>query len=513
MTGRRSHSPELLIEVLDRAGASLHGQLRTQLLNAIEAGRLGPGDRLPPTRQLAHDLQVARGTVVDVYDQLIQEGYLTAAHGSGTAVGDRLRGAEPAAPQLDSASSSLLDLRPGAPDMGMFPRQTWARASGHVLRTISDAELGYVTPWGVEALRSQLAHYLGRTRHVTTDAERVVITSGVTQGLTLLCRLLYARGHRQLVVEDPSNAIQRQVLSRSGLEIVEVGVDDEGILVEELKATGSRAVLVTPAHQYPTGVIMSDRRRRALIDWASSCDGIILEDDYDAEFQYGSTAAPSLQAAGPDHVVHLSSVSKTLVPGVRLGWAVVPEHLRAELTTAKRDDDFGTSVFDQHTLAHLISTGAYDRHIRRQRARYRLQRSSLVTALGEHLPQWSVRGAEAGLHLWLEPPEPIDEPALVDAAEQLGLLVLGISTMCGAATPDGLLLCFARLNVHQADSTGAALAEAVRTSHQLRRSHLRASEPAPSSTGGSGATGVDFFPPAASRQPQWAAEDTVAHIG
>lgn len=513
MTGRRFHSPELLIEVLDREGASLHAQLRAQLLGAIEAGRLNPGDRLPPTRQLAHDLQVARGTVVDVYGQLIQEGYLTAAHGSGTAVGDRLQGSAPEAPRVDIPNLRLLDLRSGAPDLGMFPRQTWARGHTHVLRTLADAELGYVAPWGVEALRSELAHYLGRTRHVTARADQVVVTSGVTQGLTLLCRLLFARGHQQLVVEDPSNAIQRQLLSRSKLQILEVGVDAEGILVEALRATGARAVLVTPAHQYPTGVALSERRRRALLEWAIDCDGIILEDDYDSEFQYGSTPVPSLQAVSADHVVHLSSVSKTLVPGLRLGWTVVPEHLREELMTAKRDDDFGTSVFDQHTLAYLISTGDYDRHIRRQRARYRSQRTALVNALAKHLPQWSVRGAEAGLHLWVEPADPVDEAALVVAAEERGLLVLAMQTMCGAATSSGLVISFARLSTHQADRAGAALAEATQASCGFRRSQPATSELAGRQIGGSGATGVDFFPSSSPADHERAASLGNTHLG
>ena len=496
MADRRFHSPELLIEVLNRSGATLHAQLRTQLLKAIEAGRLGPGDRLPPTRQFANDLQVARGTVVDVYDQLVQEGYLTAAPGSGTTVGDRLRPDAPEIPGAGNPHQHLLDLRTGAPDLRMFPRQTWARANAYVLRSISDAELGYVAPWGVEALRSQLAHYLARTRHVVTDAERVVIISGVTQGLTLLCRLLRARGHRRLVVEDPSNAIQRQVLSRSGLEIVEVGVDADGILVDALRATGTRAVLVTPAHQYPTGVVMSDERRQALLEWAADCDGVILEDDYDSEFQYRATPAPSLQAANADRVVHLSSVSKTLVPGVRLGWAVVPEHLREELITAKRDDDFGTSVFDQHTLARMISTGDYDRHIRRQRARYRSRRDALVSALAKHLPHWSIRGAEAGLHLWIEPPDPVDETSLVTAARERGLLVLGMRSMCGKSAASGLVICFARLSVHQVDAVGQALAEAVKASRRSLRYQPAVVEPAQHLLGRSGVTGVDFFPSA-----------------
>jgi GntR family transcriptional regulator/MocR family aminotransferase len=313
-------------------------------------------------------------------------------------------------------------------------------ATAHVLRTLPDAELGYVRPWGASVLREQLARYLARTRHISTDADGVIVTSGVTQALTLLCRVLHARGHRTLAVEDPSNAIQRQVLSRYGLRILNVPVDGDGIDVEALARTGTRAVLVTPAHQYPTGVAMSTERRAALLAWAASCDGLVVEDDYDAEFQPPRRVVPSLQGAGPDHVAHVSSVSKTLAPGIRLGWLVPPPSLRQDVLGAKRDDDFGSGVIGQHVLAHLVATGAYDRHLRRQRVVYGMRRDALVGALAGALPDWRVRGTTAGLHLWLCPPGPFEEAAVVQAAVEREVLVLGMSSMCREATVEGLVL-------------------------------------------------------------------------
>lgn len=504
MTERRSRSTELLFEVLSGSTSRLQTQLRSQLLDAIRSGRVSPGDRLPSTRQLAKDLAVARGTVVAVYDQLVQEGYVTAVQGSGTTVAARPQPTGPLA-STEQRRPRLFDLRPGVPDLRAFPRQQWARASTHVLQTIGDAELGYIHPWGAEALRAEMAPYLARTRHLVTDADGVVVTSGVTQGLRLMCHVLADRGHRVLAVEDPSNAIQRQVLGRY-LAVVDVPVDSEGIKVGELRATGARAVLVTPAHQYPTGVAMSGRRREALVAWAADVDGVILEDDYDAEFQFRTLPAPSLQASLPDRVVHLSSISKTLIPGARLGWAVVPRSMRHALILAKRDSDFGTSVLVQHAFARLLATGDYDRHVRRQRGHYRARRAALVAQLAKQLPDWTVRGAEAGLHLWLEPPDQIDEAALVEAAGTRGLLILGMGSMCGAVRAPGLALGFARLSVHQAAEVADLLADAVRAV---------ASRPGPSPTAGSwpappspdgvarlGTTGIDYF--AALRiEPGW----------
>ena len=486
----------LLLEVLAGSGLSLREQLRVQLVDAVEEGRLQPGDRLPPSRQLARDLGIARGTVVDVYDQLVHDGYFVARTGSGTSVAPRAvpRAVEPVA----SSPLPMYDVRPGGPDLSAFPRTSWAMATAHVLRTLPDADLGYVPPWGTRVLREQLSRYLARTRHVDADADGVIVTSGVTQALTLLCRVLYARGHRTLAVEDPSNAIQRQVLGRYGLQIVDVAVDADGIDVAALARTGARAVLVTPAHQYPTGVVLSAQRRAALLDWAASCDGLVVEDDYDAEFPHARTVVPSLQGAAPDHVAHVSSVSKTLAPGIRLGWLVPPRRLHTDLLGAKRDDDFGSGVVGQHVLAHLVLTGAYDRHLRRQRTAYGMRRQALVAGLGVELPDWQVRGSPAGLHLWVEPPGPVHEQALVAAASARDVLVLGMSTMCRSVDRPGLVLGFARLRTSDAATVARRLGEAVRAAADGPADGPgdggAPSLPSAELAARLGTTGVDFFP-------------------
>lgn len=496
MNERRSQSAELLFEVLSGSESNLQSQLRSQLLNALHTGRLSAGDRLPSTRQLASDLGVARGTVVQVYDQLVQEGYFSAAQGSGTVVTVQPQPPHRRASPRES-HDRVFDLRPGAPDLRAFPRQQWTRAFTYVMKTISDTDLGYVHPWGAEALRGELAPYLARTRHVVADADSLVVTSGVTQGLTLMCRVLAQRGHRLLAIEDPSNPVQRQVLGGHGVQILDVPVDAEGIVVDALRSTDARAVLVTPAHQYPTGVVLSQQRRQALLAWAADVDGIILEDDYDSEFQFRRQPAPSLQATLPERVVHLSSVSKTLIPGARLGWVVVPSRLRRELVRAKRDSDFGTDVLVQHTFARLLATGDYDRHVRRQRASYRAKRAALLAGLTHHLPDWTARGTEGGLHVWIEPSERIDEAALVQAAEARGLLVLGMGSMCGTVRLTGLALGFARLSIHHADEIALLLAEAVQAARLLqsggRPRSLSGDLPAADFRAHLGATGMNFF--------------------
>jgi GntR family transcriptional regulator/MocR family aminotransferase len=458
MSSRHLRSVELLITKPDRSAARLQSQLRGQLLEAITTGRLTAGSRLPSTRQLAADLGVARGTVVEVYDQLVHEGFLTAAQGVGTAVAaSTLPPSRPGGG--GDPSSRLIDLRPGRPDLRSFPREIWARAASHVLKTLPDAELGDVQPMGASALRAELAPHLGRTRHLVTDSEHLAVTTGVEQGLALLCHLLLAQGHSVLAVEDPTDSIHRQVLIEHGLALVDVPVDSEGVSVDALRLTGARAVLVTPTPQFPTGVVMSCRRREALAAWAGEVDALIVE--LEADFQLRNPTVPSLQASLPQRVVHISSTCQTLVPGARLGWLAVPKSLRQELPSAVGRVGFPTSVFDQHTFAHLLRTGEYDRHIRRQRVAYRAQRTSLVNALAQHLPGWSVRGSGAGLHIWLEPHEPVDETQLMRSAELHGLRVLTMAEMRRTVGTQGLVLSFAQLSSHAAADTARSLADAV----------------------------------------------------
>lgn len=497
MTPRRAldvHVPVLR----GRGTPPVQEQVHRGLLDAIAVGRLAPGSRLPASRVLAASLGVSRGTVVAVYARLADEGHVAPHRGAATVVVAAEPVAAPAAgPPAGLPSVPVHDLRPGAPDLRVFPRGAWGAAAAQALRTMPDSALGYVTPWGDAMLRAELAVHLAASRRVSATAEEVVVTSGTTQALTLSCRVLVAAGHTTLAVEDPSNAIQRQVLGRYGLRALDVPVDADGLDVDALSATGTRAVLVTPAHQYPRGVTLAPHRRQALLAWARRIDGVVLEDDYDAEFSFGTVAPASLRAASPDHVWHTGSVSKTLAPALRIGWLVAPRGALADLRGAKRDDDFGGDALAQRTLAHMLADGSYARHLRRSRQLYRQRREAMVTALQLHLPLWQVQGAEAGLHLALDAPEGTDEDAVVEAAAARAVLVLGMGSMRRLPGGPGLAVGYGRVRHDQAEDAVMRLAAAARDAVRGRRRWRgRPAAPLPDAALAArlGTTAVDYFP-------------------
>lgn len=481
-----------------RGAPPVSEQVHRGLLDAMAAGRLAPGSRLPASRVLAASLGVSRGTVVAAYARLADEGHVSPRQGAATVVVAAPPSPAAAAEQPAGLPSvPVHDLRPGAPDLRAFPRGPWGAATTQALRTMPDSALGYVTPWGDAMLRAELAVHLAASRRVTATAEDVVVTSGTTQALTLSCRVLVAAGHTTLAVEDPSNAIQRQVLGRYGLHVLDVPVDDHGLDVAALAATGTRAVLVTPAHQYPRGVTMSPARRQALLAWARRVDGVVLEDDYDAEFSFGTVAPASLRAGSPDHVWHTGSVSKTLAPALRIGWLVAPRRVQADLRGAKRDDDFGGDALAQRTLAHMLADGSYARHLRRARRLYRQRREAMVAAVQRHLPGWQVRGADAGLHLALDAPDGTDEAAVVDAAAARAVLVLGMDSMRRLPGAPGLAVGYGRVRQDQAEDAVLRLAAAARDAARGRRRRgARTAGPLPEAALAArlGTSAVDYFP-------------------
>ncbi len=387
---------------------------------------------------------------MDAYEQLVAEGFLTSRAGSGTVVSDVARPLARPTPALVppvgvGGPSYTIDLRPGLPDLAAFPRTAWLAATRDVLRDLPDDELGYVAPWGALGLRQELADYLTRVRAAMVESDQLVVATGATQALTLLVRTLAEAGHDMLAVESPSNAVQRRVLGRHVSRIIDVPVDDEGLDVAALRRTATRAVLVTPAHQYPSGVVLSAARRSALMRWAEDVDGVVIEDDYDPEFRYDRRPVGCLQGLDPRHVTLVGSVSKSLAPGLRLGWVVAPRPLHEALMAAKRDDDFGSPVLGQHVLARLLADGGYDRHIRRARRRYMDRRDALVAALSRKLSDWDVSGRAGGLHIMLRLPRGLDEEQVCGAAAARGLAVQGTRAMYGTLpAPDGLLLSYAR---------------------------------------------------------------------
>jgi GntR family transcriptional regulator / MocR family aminotransferase len=419
---------------LERAGRRVRAGLEGSLREAVQTGRLLPGTRLPPSRTLARDLGVARNTVAEAYGQLVAEGWLAARRGSGTVVAEQA--AHVAAPERSAAAGEpriRYDLRPGRPDLGMFPRAAWLGATRRALADAPDAALGYGDPRGVPELRQALAGYLGRVRGVRASADVVVVCTGFVQALGLVCRVAAAAGARRIGVEARGLDQHRAVAARTGLEIARVAVDADGAVVEALG--DADLALLTPAHQFPMGVPLAPGRRRAAVDWASTGGRLIVEDDYDGEFRYDRRAVGAMQALAPDRIVYAGTASKSLAPGLRLAWMVAPAELVGALAEEKALADSGSAVIDQLALAHLIRSGGYDRHVRRCRLTYQRRRERLVTALGRGVPGARVVGVPAGLHVLVELPGGMAEADVVAAAARRGVAVLGLDAFGGGDRP------------------------------------------------------------------------------
>jgi GntR family transcriptional regulator/MocR family aminotransferase len=411
---------------------------------------LEPGVRLPASRELAADLRVSRGVVVEAYEQLVAEGFLVSRVGAGTSVapaGHRDPGRP--SPQAQSREHSH-ERRATSPDLSEFPRERWLASLRHVLNTVPADAFDYGDPGGVLELREELASYLRRVRAADVRPENLVIVGGVAQGLSLILHVL---GALRLAVEDPTSHRQTPLLRRAGATLVPVPVDEQGLDVAALRESGAAAALVTPAHQYPTGVVLSPERRAALMRWG----GIVLEDDYDAEFRFDRDPVGCLQGLAPDRVVLSGSVSKSLAPGLRLGWLAAPPDLAEAVRRARGELDLGSPVIEQYALAHFLRTGAYDRNLRKRRREYRRRRDALVRALAEHLPDVRVRGIEAGLHAYLDLPPGWDEQALVRAAQELDLAAEPVGPMRFRPGPPAVVFGFARLPARHAQEAVKAL--------------------------------------------------------
>jgi GntR family transcriptional regulator/MocR family aminotransferase len=468
---------ESWVNSAERIGADLHleisgsGGRRAALIRAlreaVRSGRLAPGTRLPPYRSLAADLGVARNTVADAYAELVAEGWLSARQGSGT----RVAVGVPSTPLRQWGSTEPLgaparipkkaptrargprhDLRQGAPDASSFPRAAWLASYRRALQQAPNEAFGPGDPAGRIELREALAEYLARTRGVRTEPGRIVICSGFAHAL----RLLFPQVLRgPLAVESYGLGFHRELLAAASVRTVPLSLDEDGAQVGELRQ--ERAVLLTPAHQFPTGDPLHPARRSAVIDWARARGGVILEDDYDGEFRYDRKPVGAVQGLDPDRVIHIGSVSKSLSPALRLGWMALPERYVDGVLAAKGEREAWASVLEQLTLADFIVSGSYDRHVRRMRQRYRGRRDRLVATLAAQAPHIEVTGIAAGLHAVLRLP-PGTERSTLKAAAWQGVALDGLTAfrhpeavMCAT---DGLVVGYATPSEH---AYGAAL--------------------------------------------------------
>ena len=485
---------------LSPASAPTRG-LTSWLADAVRAaiidGRLQPGALLPATRALADDLGISRGVIVEAYQRLADEGLVSARPGAGTrvmAVAGRAPPPSRAPNRPERPEATLLpqrwraraeiDLSPGVPDLSGFPRAAWLRAERSVLEQASVADLGYGDPRGSQWLRKELASWLARTRGLRAEPDDIIIVTGVAQALALLAQGLARRlaqglarypkagAEGRIAVEDPGSGGARDELAYWGLRPVPVPVDEHGLMVDDLAGTGVPAVLLTPAHQFPTGVVLAPRRRRQLLDWAAAADALIIEDDYDAEYRYDRAPVPALQASAPGQVAYAGSTSKTLAPGMRLGWLIPPSRLHAELVEAKHASDLGSPALPQLVLAHLIAGGELEQHIRAVRKRQRGRRDALLRALGEHLPEARVQGIAAGLHLLITFGELTGPVADTDLAERIlraGVLVQPLSWHRMRPGPPGIVLGYAAHPPDQLREAARRIGRVVRASGLARR--------------------------------------------
>ena len=452
---------ELLVVLRPDANVALHRQIETSIRDAIRAGRLARGSSLPPSRTLAADLGVSRGVVVEAYQQLTAEGYLASRAGGYTQVAaGPAAAAAPARPAGEPRPA--IDLSYGRADVSSFPRAAWLRSIRRALTDTPNEVFGYLTGRGVPQLRACLADYLNRVRGTAADPDHMVICTGYAQGVALLMGVLAAGGARRLALEDPSSRDDALPAARAaGLEVTGIPVDANGIRVDLLRDSGADAVILTPSHQWPTGSVLSARNRAAVIRWAAERGAVIIEDDYDAEYRYDRTPVGALQGLAPDRVVYAGSASKTLAPGLRLGWFVLPGHLTEPMAAAKVAADRGSPALEQIAFADFVARGEFDRHLRRMRPVYRRRRDALLAALDRYLPWLEPTGISAGLHLvtWLPPH--LDEAAVVGAARRAGVGLDAVGPYrIGGPGPGGLIFGYATVS-ERAIAEGVARLAAV----------------------------------------------------
>jgi GntR family transcriptional regulator/MocR family aminotransferase len=438
--------PGLLVEIGRDGEVPLHEQIERSIREDIRAGRLAAGSRLPSTRSLAAELGVSRGVISEAYGQLAAEGYLLASQGAPTRVALTVRTPAPRAPSPSLHPAFAYRLDPGLPDLAGFPRDRWLRSLRAAWRQTPIDAVDYPDPRGVPALRETLAEYLGRACGAAADPEQLMLCTGFSQGLSLIARWLSSRGVGRVALEDPGWHAHRLIVEQAGLEVVPVPVDGDGIRVDALAASDAAAVIVTPAHQFPTGRVLSSERRAALIEWAERGERLIIEDDFDAELRYDRGGVGALQGLAPERVAYIGSASKRLVPGMRLGWMLTPSWLGWPLISVKAIEDRGSEAIGQLALRDFISRGELDRHLRRMRLRYQRRREALLEALARHLPEARVTEGAAGLFELAELPNGVDEPALVAAAASRGVGIEGLALhRFKSGGPPGLVLGFASL--------------------------------------------------------------------
>lgn len=462
-------NPRRLPFALDRQGeGSLQSRIHDDICQAIQAGRLAPGARLPSTRSLASELGVARGTVDAVYARLTGEGYIVGRGPAGTIVSPSLT-MRPSAPAVlpGSLTTPVMPVRfhIGLPSLDLFPYARWTRLISQQGKKLSPASPHHPNPAGLPALREAIVGYLAVARGFACHPAQVFITAGYQGALDLATRLVL-KEKDSVWFEDPGYSFARDALAAKRVRVVPVPVDAEGLRVDQgiALAPHARLAVVTPSHQSPLTVTLSQARRRMLLDWAEHAGSWVIEDDYDSEFHYAGfrpSALKSIDAA--DRVFFAGSFSKTLLPSLRLGFLVVPGSFVASAAQAAAAMHRGEAAFMQQVVATFIAEGHFSRHLRRMRARYDARRRALATALKEAFGDaMDIRSQGGGLHLIAQLRGHGADVEIMARARASGLWVSALSaqsTMHPAG--DALMLGFANIPEHAATKEVAALKQAI----------------------------------------------------
>ena len=441
-----------------------------QLAEAIVDGRLRPGEALPPTRELAAQLGVSRTTVTVAYDRLLSEGFTLSRQGSGTFVAPTRAGTvarraprgvvapRPIWSTFDQRATvhtpAAYDFAIGVPDARLFPLETWRRNVARELQPGGAILAGYDRPEGYAPLRAAIARHVGLARAVRSGADDVIVTSGAQQAFDLIARVLVAPGDL-VAVEEPGYPPVRQLLQSYGARVVGIPVDSEGIRVTELPPR-TKLVYTTPSHQFPTGVRTSLARRRELLDWATVNNAVIIEDDYDSEFRYGDRSLDPLQSLDrAGRVVYVGTFSKTLLPGLRIGFLVAPTALQPAIAAAKRLVDWHSDSVTQAALARLIDDGSFASHVRRAGRVYADRRDRVLAAADRELAPWlRMVPSAAGLHVFAEFVDGIrlTGDAVSQAALAAGVGIQSVGSFTFEPEPrDGLVIGFGAIEASHID--------------------------------------------------------------
>jgi GntR family transcriptional regulator/MocR family aminotransferase len=456
---------DVVLDLGDPSSGPLNQRVKRALRTAIRAGRIPAGAALPPSRTLADDLGCSRWTVTEAYAQLAAEGYLEGQAGSAT----RVRWSESELPTAETLrpkerAENIMDLAPGLPDLRHFPYAHWAAALRGAITNLPAADLAYPAGAGHQQLRRVLGSYLERGRGASRRGATLQVTTGATSGAARICTALQTIGIHEIAVEDPGWSRLHAAVRATGMNVRPIPVDQDGLRIDALDRSPARAVIVTPAHHFPYGVVLNPQRRTALLGWANRNNGVILEDDYDAEFRYDRAPVSTIQGMDPSCVVLLGSLSKTLSPALRIGWMIMPQRIADALTEREQFLAVPPTV-DQIALADLIESGRYDRHLRAARRRYRARRDALVASLTARLQQCQLDGIAAGLHLILRLPPATSAAAVIDAGRAKRLKLTPLSAYCEAANPladSALVLGYGNLADGEVATASSRLRSAVR---------------------------------------------------